>query len=428
MKRTYSALLDTSAARPVTPLHEATIVSTPGAPKRMPVDLLDDHDLARFTRIRAMNFDSVNFKEEFAFGVPIPSQDFVSFVTSNEIPTDNHAAWALMEYVLSEFPTLAITLFQTVEPTDLSFRYTSEKIYRNLMDTLDTCPGLKEIYAFDNTISLSLVLELIAKNNSVVKLNLEDTLADGVAGEEIISAFSKNSTLEHLSLGPVAKLHADQLDCIVQVMAQHPTLTYFEFLLKKNFPENAMTDAVVQIIARNDCLKTLVIDTCCASDINIEKIAGAIKLNNTIQYLDCKIDFKNLSMKALKAIHDALLVNETITELPYDEYKTFDMLMKEEVDAEKKALFGSIATLLARNTRYSLPETIDFASGACAGFPTQTGLPPKLGFVLENFLTMKERVGLTGISKIVLGEALAYQKAGNEQRLADEDSTSSDAE
>ena len=427
MKRTYSALLDTSAARPVTPLHEATIVSTPGAPKRMPVDLLDDHDLARFTRIRAMNFDSVNFKEEFAFGVPIPSQDFVSFVTSNEIPTDNYAVWALMEYVLSEFPTLAITLFQTVEPTDLSFRYTSEKIYRNLMDTLDSCPGLKEIYAEDS-ISLSLVLEFVAKNNSVVQMNLEVIPANGVTGIEIISAFSKNSTLEHLSLGPVAKLHADQLDCIVLVMAQHPTLTYFEFLLKKNFPENAMTDAVVQIITQNNCLKTLVIDTCCASDSNIEKIAGAIKLNKTIQYLDCKIDFKNLSMKALKAIHDALLVNETITELPYDEYKTFDMLMKKEVDAEKKALYGSIATLLARNARYSLPETIDSGSGACAGFATETGLPPELGFVLENFLTMKERVGLTGISKIVLEEALAYQKAGNEQRLANEDSTSSDAE
>lgn len=405
MKRTAAMMTPTSTARDTYPEEAINDTKASNSDALMPIDLLDPTDLERFTTIRALDFDDENFADNFDYYDPHPTEDFIAFVTSKKVPDDNEELYNLCEYVIDQFPALALNLFQTAEITELGHENFSDRAVLGLINLLKDYTGLKTFSAYNFSISMQTLSKFLNQNNSVVKLDLQNIEIDGDNYDELTTALAENSTITNLEL-EISDLSDNQIDCLTRGIARNTSLKKINFSANFHVQKNSkkFSESLVAIISQNSCLEKIKIP------FNIDesemlKVVESMGKNETITYF--KLDLNYVSNNVLAVLQKIMSKNKSIEQLcsPKSWEDHFNASIGDVIRIE---LLSSIKIKMDRNVKFALPATKNAVDGASIGLFGQFQIPPEIGLLISSFITPREGIGMIAVDKATHANARSY--------------------
>ena len=376
----------------------------------MPIDLLDPTDLERFTTIRALDFDDENFADNFDDDDPHPTEAFVSFVTSKEIPDDNEELDQLCEYVLDQFPALGLNLFQTAKITELHHENFTDRAVLGLIDVLKDHTGLKIFSAYNFSISMQTLSKFLNQNNSVKELDLKNIEIDDDNYDELATALAENSTITSLEL-EITDLSDNQFDCLTRGIAQNTSLKQLNFSAIFHEQENSkkFSESLVAIISQNSCLEKINIP------FNIDesemlKVMESMGQNETITYFE--LDLKYASNNVLAALQKIMSKNKSIEQLcsPKSWKDHFNASIGDVIRIE---LLSSVKIKMDRNAKFASPATKNAVDGASIGLFGRFQIPPEIGLLISSFMTSRKSIGMIAVDTATHANARSYSPLEN---------------
>ena len=409
MKRTAAMMNPASTARDTYPEEAINATKASNSDALMPIDLLDPTDLERFTTIRALDFDDENFANNFDDGDPYPTEAFVSFVTSKEIPDDDEELDQLCEYVLDQFPTLGLNLFQTAKITELHHENFTDRAVLGLIDVLKDHTGLKIFSAYNFSISMQTLSKFLNQNNSVVELDLKNIEIDGDNYDELATALAENSTITKLEL-EITDLSDNQFDCLTRGIAQNKTLEKIDFSIDPHKQKsNKLSESIVSIISQNSCLKTIIIPYC-FGESELLDVINAIDKNETITCLELTLKF--VSNNVLAELLEVMNKNKSVEQLcsPTSWAKHFHASIG---DVTRIELLSSIKIKMDRNAKFASPETKNAVDGASIGLFGRFQVPPEIGLLISSFMTPRKSIGMIAVDTATHANARSYSPLEN---------------
>ena len=409
MNRTAAMMNPVSTARDTYPEEAINATKASNSDALMPIDLLNATDLERFTAIRAMDFDDKNFEDNFHYYAPTPTEDFISFVTSKEIPDDDEDMASLCEYVLDEFPTLGLNLFQNAEVTTLSCENFSEKAALGLIDVLKEFTGLKIFEISCTGLSAQTLSKFLNQNNSVVKLYLQELNIGDDNCEELAIALAENSTIINLKLA-MDDLSDNQLSCFTRGIAQNKTLEKIDFSIHPHKQKsNKLSESIVSIISQNSCLKTIIIPDY-FGESELLDVINAMDKNETITCLDLTLKF--VSNNVLAELLEVMNKNKSVEQLcsPTSWAKHFHASIG---DVTRIELLSSIKMKMDRNAIFASPATKNAVDGASIGLFGRFQIPPEIGLLISSFMTPRKSIGMIAVDTATHANARSYSPQEN---------------
>ncbi len=410
MKRTAAMMNPASTARDTYPEEAINATKASNSDALMPIDLLDPTDLERFTTIRALDFDDENFGNNFDDEDPYPTEAFVSFVTSKEIPDDDEELDQLCEYVLDQFPTLGLNLFQTAKITELHHENFTDRAVLGLIDVLKEYTSLRTFSAYNFSISMQTLSKFFNQNNSVVELDLKNIEIDGDNYDELATALAENSTITNLEL-EITDLSDNQFDCLTRGIAQNTSLKKLNFSAIFHVQENSkkFSESLIAIISQNSCLEKINIP------FNIDesemlKVVESMGRNETITYFE--LDLKYVSNNVLAALQKIMSKNKLILQLCLPKLWK-DHFNASSGDAIRIELLSSIKIKMDRNAKFALPATKGAVDGASIELFWQFQIPTEISLLISSFMTSYEGIGMLAVDKATHASVHSYSPLEN---------------